>query len=416
MKYTDALNYINSLLRFGIRPGLGRISLLLQQLGNPQDELKCIHVAGTNGKGSVCNMLSSVLTRAGYKTGLFTSPFVVDFRERFQIDGQMIPKRELASLLSQIIPHIDQNDSASCPTEFELITALAFLYFKKNNCDLVVLETGLGGRFDSTNVISSPLASVITSISFDHTAVLGNTLEEIAFEKSGIIKEGCPVVCYPRQRQEVLRVIQKTTEEKHNRFYMPDEAKLQIHSCDIFGNRFAYKNWNLHVPMSGEHQVYNAVTALETLSVIESQGYKIPGEAVEKGMAAVRVPSRCEILSVDPVVLLDGAHNADGARVLAQTIAMLEEKPVLILGMMKDKDVEAALQSLAPMASEIITVPVQNLRAMTPQELAEQAKRYNESVTAEKSIHGALRRALGCHKPVVIAGSLYLASEIRNKI
>lgn len=273
MTYRQAIDKINSLLRFGSRPGLDRITKLLQLLGNPHKGLSCVHVAGTNGKGSVCALLSSVLKNAGYKTGLFISPYVVDFRERIQINGCMIPETQLSEITEQVLPFVEQMATQNeIITEFELITAIAFLYFKRQNCDIVVLETGLGGRFDSTNVIQTPLCSVITSIGLDHTAVLGGTVEEIAFEKSGIIKPYGNTVFYPQQ-PSVNAVIEKAVTEQKNTLFYADNVPLSPLESTIEGTTLDYGGQRLLLPLIGRHQIKNAKTALQTLQVLQKAGF-----------------------------------------------------------------------------------------------------------------------------------------------
>ena len=229
MNYTGSVEYIHSLLRFGIKPGLERISELLSLLGNPQEKVKAIHIAGTNGKGSTSTMTANILKNAGYRTGLFTSPYVINFRERIRINGEMIPEDALAETVSRVKEKIDiLNEQGTEITEFEAITAAAYLYFAEEGCDFAVMETGLGGRFDATNVITKPAICIITSISFDHTDILGDSLEKIAFEKCGIIKRNCPVVTSENQSSEAMQVIKKTCEEKSSPLFITDPQKATV--------------------------------------------------------------------------------------------------------------------------------------------------------------------------------------------
>ena len=289
MNYNEALNYIHSLLVFGSKPGLERISELLNKLGNPQDDLKFIHVAGTNGKGSVCTMLSNIYMKAGLKTGLYTSPYVVDFRERIQFNGEYIEKDILAELCKQV------KNTNVVVTEFEFITAMAMLYFKYKKCDIVILETGLGGRFDATNVIKENLASVITRIDFDHTAYLGDTLEKIAMEKSGIIKNG-PTICYPLQEKQA----EETIKAYSKKFVLPNTDNLEILNSDDFGNRFIYNNEEYKTTLSGEHQIYNALTVIET---VKTAGVSVSQNHITEGIASASIPARLEVISEKPLVV-----------------------------------------------------------------------------------------------------------------
>ena len=243
MTYRDAVHKINSLLRFGMKPGLERIQALLDRMGNPQKQLKFVHVAGTNGKGSACALLSSVLREAGYRTGLFTSPYITDFRERFQINGEEIPEETLARILGRLMPMVEEMaERGEVITEFELITALAFQWFYEEKCDVVVLEVGLGGRFDATNVIDTPLAAVIMSISLDHTAILGDTVEQIAFEKCGIVKEGGDVVLYPDQEEGVYGVVAHAVQNHNGRLVLPSPSSVREVSSSIEGTVASYRD------------------------------------------------------------------------------------------------------------------------------------------------------------------------------
>ena len=398
MNYNDALNYIHSLEVFGSRPGLERIKELLSALGNPQNDCKFIHVAGTNGKGSVCTMMSYALRSAGYKTGLYISPYVTCFRERIQINGEYIKEESLARLTEKV-----KNTNIEV-TEFEFITAVAFLYFKEENCDVVVLETGLGGRLDATNVIEKPLLSVITGIDMDHTGVLGDTYEKIAHEKCGIIKKGSPVCTTYKQRPEVFSVI-----SGYKTPVMPDETELLLLKSDLSGNTFIYKGKEHSTALIGEHQVENALLVIEALSncVLD-----ISYEQIKDGIGKATFPARLEKICNSPTVLLDGAHNPHGAKALEKVISKLGGV-TLIMGMMKDKDCEEVLKILAPYCKSILTVTVnENPRTISASQLATLASKYCASVTPCENYKDALEKAQG-KENIVIAGSLYLASAIR---
>lgn len=399
MKYSDALNYIHSLNRFGSRPGLESITALLNAVGNPQKNIRFIHVAGTNGKGSVCAMTAKILELAGYKTGLYTSPFVISFRERIQINGEFIPKRKLSALAKILI------DTGIEVTEFEFITALAFMYYKMQKCDVVVLETGLGGRLDATNVIDRPLASVITSISLDHTAVLGDTLTEIAAEKCGIIKPGCPVVTSPGQPEEAMAAIVKKCPD----VIVPKAYSVINSGLDM---RFTYENRNYTTRLIGSHQAENAVIAIEA---VRACGLSVSKEAVSDGLAEAFQPARLEVIRRNPLIILDGAHNPAGARTLARQVKGLGLSA--IVGIMADKDYEAIMKITAPLFKKIVTVTVkENVRSLSAEELAGTAKKYNANVTAAKTYLQAIAQTAGAGEPTVVYGSLYLASAIRPRL
>ncbi len=409
MTYDNALEYIHSFLKFGSKPGLERISALLEKLGNPQKNLRIVHVAGTNGKGSVSTMLSNIFRAEGKKTGLFTSPYIVDFCERIQVDGEMISHEKLASLTEKIKPIVEQlNNEGIEPTEFEIITAMAFDFYYQENCDIVVLEVGLGGLLDSTNVVEQPLASVITSISFDHTDILGNTLTEIAEQKCGIIKENSITVAYPLQELEVIKKIRQTTTEKNNSLFVPDLSLLEINECTFEKTVVKYKNTELTLHLFGEHQIYNMLTAVETalrLGVSE--------DAIKKGVENTTMPARVEFLSKE--IVLDGGHNESGTEMMSKVFSLFEEN-IVVVSMMADKDVSASVKNLSSNAKVMIATECSNPRAMKCEELAEICGKYCGEVYAFSNPFEAIDKAFELKKDNLIAvcGSLYLASEVRE--
>ena len=413
MTYNQAVEYIHSLLKFGIKPGLERISYMLDKLGNPQDKLKIIHVAGTNGKGSTCAMLSSILQAAGFKTGLFISPYVIDFRERFQISGEYISEAELASLTAQLKPIADEMAGMNmCPTEFEFITALAFLYFYNSSCDYVVLETGLGGRFDSTNVVKHPLVSIITSISFDHTDILGDTIEKIASEKAGIIKPGCPAVTTFSQEKKALKVLKETAEYLNSPLHISDPGSLEVIKCDLAGSAFIYKGSKYKLNLLGRHQIINALPVIDSLALLD---IGITRDIISRGLQNARFPARCEIISQKPLVILDGAHNPGGAEVLRDILSGVDGQITAIMGMMRDKDADSYLERIAPRFDRIITVEVTgNNRSQSAEELRQKALKHCKNVIAAADYGSALRESLADENTIVICGSLYLAGDIRE--
>lgn len=406
MNYNEALSYIHSLLVFGSQPGLERITELLDKLGNPQDKLKFIHVAGTNGKGSTCTMLSEVYKQNGYKTGLYTSPYIVDFRERMQINGEYIPKDDLARLTKQV------KNTGIVVTEFEFITALAMLWFCEQSCDVVVLEVGLGGRFDATNIIKAPLCSVIMKIDYDHTAILGDTIEQITHEKCGIIKSA-PVVSYPLQEDKALEVIYSYNKNT----VVPNIKDLKIVSSDITGNTFIYKGKEYRTRLIGEHQVYNALTVIETVNAV---GLKVDAKNLVFGIEKATIPARLELISEKPLVFLDGAHNPNGADAISSFMKNYSGEICAIVGMMKDKNCEGFLSQVLRFCKSVVTVTVkENPRTALAEELAVIAKNYCDDVCTAPDYETAINivsKKSGGRLPVFVFGSLYLAGGLREQL
>lgn len=409
MTYDNALEYIHSFLKFGSKPGLERILALLDELGNPQKNLRIVHVAGTNGKGSVSTMLSNIFIADGKKTGLFTSPYIVDFCERIQIDGEMISHEKLASLTEKIKPIVEKLNSKGIePTEFEIITAMAFDFYYQENCDIVVLEVGLGGLLDSTNVIENPLASVITSISFDHTDILGNTLTEIAQQKCGIIKENSVTVAYPLQDLQVIKEIRKTTTERNNRLVVPDLSLMKIEECSFEKTVVKYNDNQFTLHLFGEHQIYNMLTAVETAFSLD-----VPLESIQKGVENTTMPARVEFLSKN--VILDGGHNESGTKMMSKVLSLFEENTVVV-SMMADKDVENSVKNLSTNAKMMIATECSNPRAMKAEELALICSKFCKKVIAVSDPFKAIDRATEENngKLLAVCGSLYLASQVRE--
>ena len=413
--------YYHSLLRFGIQPGLERIRILLDRLSNPQDKLKFVHVAGTNGKGSVCTFIAGVLSRAGYRTGLYTSPYVIDFRERIRIDGEMISPKELECVTLKVKLQIDALAAQGVViTEFEAVTAAAFVYYAEQNCDVVVLETGLGGRFDATNVIKNPLCSCITSISLDHVKILGDTLAQIAFEKCGIIKPGCPCVTFAQQADEVLGVIKKQSAEKGSPLYIADERDVKIIKSDITGSDVNVGGLDIHIPFPGGHQRQNLAAALECIKLLKNNGFDISDDDIRSGVVSCFIPARCEIISKNPLVILDGCHNDGSTLAFASLLRnnLKDKKIHALMGMMADKNCEKAVSNLAPLFSDVTFVKPSNPRSAEPCELADIAKKYCPDVSCSGSIEDAVKkiksRLCSPDDVMVVCGSLYLASDVRD--
>ena len=423
MTTQQAMEALHALPRLGSgRPGLDRMKNLLQHLGNPEQDLQCVHIAGTNGKGSLAAMTAAILTAAGYKTGLTISPYVVDFRERFQIDGQMIPPRTLASLTQKVLDAVEaiRQEGGEPPVQFEAVTALALLWFAREKCDLVVLETGLGGRYDATNVVPHTLVAAITRIGYDHTELLGDTLDKIAAEKAGIIKDGCAVVCYPDQPPEAMGPILTAAADAHTSIIMPEVEDIRLLPGKRLENRVDYGGYQASLGLPGRHQANHAAMAVEiALALWREYGYEIPDEAILQGLAEARMPARIEVLRRRPLLLVDGCHNPDGARVLAETLAkaQYEENLVGVLGMLADKDYKTMLETLAPCFAKVYTVTPDCPRALSAQDLQREA-RFHMDAEAAASVPEALRAAVQYAEDnnlagVVYCGSLYLAAEAR---
>lgn len=415
---TNAENYFHSLLTFGIRPGLDRLKILLERLGNPQKSLRCIHVAGTNGKGTVCSFLSSVLTSAGYKTGLYTSPYIVDFRERIRVDGSMISEKDLDDVTEIVRTEIEKLRSEDVIiTEFEAVTAAAFLYYKNVGCDFVVLETGLGGRFDATNVIERPLVSVIVSISLDHVNILGNTISEIAYEKCGIIKKDCPVVTCSSQNPDALKVIKEQCRINGSELHKADVSQCNILSEDITGSKILFMGREVHVPFPGKHQIHNCITALQCINILKQQGISISEKAIKNGISKTKNPARCEIVSSSPFVIFDGCHNEDSARALKNVIEKhLKGKRInAVMGMMEDKDVRKVLELLTPYFATVFTVTPSNPRSMKSEKLAEMIMETGaQAISFENELDGLKEAVSKTDKDdvLLVCGSLYLCSDL----
>lgn len=422
MTYEQALQKIHSLDKFGSRPGLDRIEKLFSMLGDDLLSQKFIHVAGTNGKGSVCQMLSRVLTECGYKTGLFISPYITDFRERIQINNEMISKDELTKAVEHISPMLQQlNDQGVIITEFEFLTAVAFYIYKQNGCDIIVCETGLGGLLDSTNLIKNPLCSVITKIDLDHTAILGDTIELITKQKCGIIKENCITVS-SKQSEVPKKIIKNTAKLKNNVLYLAENVEFSDAKLSLNGSEFYYNNIKITLPLVGEHQLDNAKTALCTLSALRESGIiSYTDQDLAQGFSKATNPARFELLSKSPTVVLDGAHNVNGMTAFKNTTErFVAKKRVLLIGMLSDKDVEQSLSVIKDMFDIVIVTDVPNPRNMDCYLLADVCKRYFDKVVVvsnpQLAFDTAYNIATDNDYSLCICGSLYLAGEIRPHI
>lgn len=420
MIYTEAVEYIHSLLKFGIRSALCGMDALLCLLEHPEKDLKFVHVAGTNGKGSVSTAVSAVLTDAGYRVGLYTSPYVSHFLERIQFCGKPVDESVFSESVDKVkkcVSHL--SDDGMIITEFEALTAAAFLCFKSLRCDVVVLEVGLGGRFDATNVIDTPLVNVITSLSLDHTAILGETIEEITREKCGTIKENGNVISSFGQPKNALEIIKSTSNEKKCSFTVPDQNRLEILKSDIYGTEFVYKNEKYNVSMCGAHQVKNMTAVIECCNVLKNT-FNITSDNIKNGISASRLPARVEVLSKKPLIILDGGHNEDGAKAFFETVKseLKEKNKVYVLaGMMADKAVETSLMNLMKTADCFLCVTPENPRAMKAVELSRIAEKYCGNTVVINSPISSVDYVLERLTPndaFCAVGSLYLAGEIRD--
>lgn len=418
MTGTEAIEFIHSTSWLGSRPGLSRTLDLLDRIGNPQELLSFIHVVGTNGKGSTCAFMESILRHAGYKTGLYTSPYLSHFGERMQVDGVPISEDTLGEITAMVKPHAQAMVDA--PTEFELVTVIALLYFVRSGCDIVVLEAGLGGRLDSTNVIPAPELVVATAIDLDHTQYLGDTVEAIAQEKAAVLKEGCSAILY-QQTSSVEGIFRFLCDEKEIPLTIPEFHEITPVSHSLEGQVFHYEGFqNLHISLLGDHQQKNAVVALEGVLALGRRGWNIPRDAIYQGLAQTKWPGRFEILSTKPLVIVDGGHNPQGT---AGTVATLQqyfpEKPIYyVFGVLEDKDYTAILDILAPSATAFFTVTPNSPRAMKADALAQLIEsHYGCKATPSHSITEgmALAKTMVPEDGVLCAlGSLYLVGEVRE--
>ena len=407
----EAADLIHQRAWVGQQPGLDRIRRLLGRLGNPQEKLKFVHIAGSNGKGSTAAMLSSVLTAAGLKTGLYTSPHLWRFHERFQVDGVPISGEDLAEITAQVL------EAAEDETEFELMTAIGMVYFLKAECDIVVLETGLGGRLDSTNVIPAPEAAVITHIGLEHTEILGDTLDKIAREKAGIIKQGCDVVLC-EQGFDLYCLFEEICKFRYSRLALT--VNPEVLSSGLEGQTFTYRGEGLyHIALLGEHQLQNAAVVLETVNVLRRRGWDIPEEALVRGLGQARWPGRLELARRGPDVILDGGHNPQCMEALARALGELYpgKKLIFLTGVLADKDWSTMMGELLPLAKEFYTITPDSPRAMPAAELAAYLEGQGAKATPCGSVREGLELALVFLPPedvVCVTGSLYMIGEVRH--
>lgn len=426
MKYEEAMKYITEVGNFGSNYGLERTYKLLEHLGNPERDLKLIHIAGTNGKGSTTSMITEILMGEGYKVGMYTSPFIEEFEERIQINRNNIPKESLAILMDEIKVAVDKVIEAGYnhPTEFEIITVLMLLYFKKENIDFGVIEVGLGGTLDSTNVIK-PIIQVITSISFDHTNLLGNTLEKIAREKAGIIKKEIPTVIYPQQ-EEVLKVIKNKCFEMDSELYIANNENLKFENIVNLDKPYQLLKYNNEIdillPLLGEHQIINLSVAMQAIEVLNNKNIiDISIANIVKSIKNVSWKGRLEVLSNNPYVVIDGAHNIQGIKTLSRNIKKYfkYENLYLILGILADKDVEEMIKIITPMAKKVYSVTPNSIRGELAESLKDEVSKFNKICKAFDKYEEAYLEALNdaSEKDLILAsGSLYMIGDMRKII
>lgn len=420
------IDRIHEFNRFGMVLGLDRMEELLRRLGNPQDDLKVIHVAGTNGKGSVSKYLEEGLSACGYKMGLYTSPYIETFNERIRYDGADISDEDLEYYGQKVVSAAEAMvaDGLDSPTEFEVVTAIAFLYFADRQADITILEVGLGGIGDSTNVVKSPLASVITSISYDHMAQLGSSLAEIAVNKAGIIKTGCPVIANVPQR-DAAKIIARKAYAMGSRLYDISGIRAAVSDETPFSQKVSMELYeksysDVEISMVGRHQAENLKTALATLEVLRKSGaVKLDREALYEGLKRARQPGRFEVISEDPLVIIDGAHNEAGAQALQETMAQhfAGKKILLVAGILADKEIDSIVKFLTKITDHIIVTEPDNPRKLAAEKLAGHVADFGVAAEAVPDVEAAVHRAKELadgYDVILFAGSLYLIGDVRR--
>lgn len=416
MTYRQAEDALRGTNRPFCKPGTQRVEALCEALGRPQRSLRVLHVTGTNGKGSFCAIVDAMLTAAGYRVGRFSTPALCEMRETVTVNGESIPEAEFAALAQELLALSEKLPDP--PTEFELLTALALKWFDKNNCDLVLLECGMGGLTDATNVIDSPVLSVITGVSVDHTSFLGTTVAEIARQKAGIIKEGRPVL-WCGADPEAEAVIRAVATEKNAPLHTVPRERLTLRSWDLSGTVFDFNGREgLHLSLLGLYQADNAANALTAADLLRSMGWQIPEAALREGLKTVRWKGRFEVLSQSPLIIVDGGHNPEGIARAAESIEayFCHQKVAIVTGIMADKDYRAVACRLAPLAEEVFCVTPHNPRALPSREYAAVFRALRVSAQACAGGANALRRAVKTGLPVVCLGSLYMYAELKDAV
>lgn len=422
MNYREAMEYIDDLQQYGSVLGLDVMRELCTRLGNPQDQLKFVHIAGTNGKGSVLAYVSTVLQTAGYKVGRYISPTIRDYRERFQVDGRMISQVGLCKYLELVKKAAEAmvSDGFAHPTPFEIETAVAFLFFLDKHCDIVVLETGLGGSLDATNIVNTTLVAVFASISMDHMGILGDSQQQIALAKAGIIKDKCYVIS-AKQTPEVMKVLRQAALLRKAKFFTADVGRAKNVRYGVTKQHFSYDKYkNLEITMLGQFQIENAVVAVEVLMALDKSGYPVPEDKLRKGMSETKWRGRFDVIGKKPLFIADGAHNEDASIKLAQSIRFYftNKRIIYIMGVLKDKEYDKVIRNTYDLAEHIITVtPPVRERALHAYDLAQAVREYHGSVTVADSVQEAVEIAYllaGLDKDTVIIafGSLSYLGEL----
>lgn len=416
MNINETLSYIHSVSWMGSRPGLSRTRELLRRMGNPQNDMRFVHVAGTNGKGSTCAMTASILQAAGYRVGLYTSPYILRFNERMKVDGVDISDDELSEITEYVKPFAESMEEH--PTEFELVTAIGFEFFHRRRCDVVVLEVGMGGELDSTNIIEPPLLSVITEIDFDHTGVLGNTIAEIASAKAGIIKAGSPVVSADNLPDSAA-VIEQTCRERGCAHITPNYAAIENPSFYEEGIAFHFEGAEYRVPLFGKYQYRNAAMAITVAKALNERGLTVSDEHIRLGLSRVSWRGRFERLASKPLFIYDGGHNPQGVTAAVNSYRALysDTKAVILIGVMADKDYALEIDTILPIAGHFVTVRPDNPRALPAEKLAEKIISQGGSATPAQSVEEGVRLAVETAAgkiPVLALGSLYMYSELKE--
>lgn len=423
MDYNEAIDYIENIVSVSPKPGLERMKVLMELLGNPQNRLKVIHVAGTNGKGSTCAMIESILRDSGYTTGLYTSPHLSKYNERIKVDNIDISDEEFAQITSKVSNACSKMEAQ--PSIFEILTAVALCYFESQSLDFVILEVGLGGRFDSTNIIEAPILSVITSIGIDHTEYLGDTVEQIAKEKGGIIKKNCTtVLCF--NSSAVYNVIESICNQKNSKLYFNNNLDIYIKSIDlnkiIFSVRCDYYQYSdIVLNMTGEYQIYNATTALTAIKALNDIGFNISKENILNGLKNTFWAGRMEVVSKNPIIILDGAHNIDGINMIIRYIQTYfqSKKITLLMGVLKDKEYIQMINSMLNVVDKLVLTQPATSRAFTIKEFDAIYSDCNIELYLEKDISKAFNIAKSITKQdeiIICTGSLYLVGELRDLI
>lgn len=423
MNEKETMEYIEELKQYGSVPGLDNIRNLCAKAGNPQEELRFIHIAGTNGKGSVLAFVSEILKCAGYRVGRYLSPSVMDYREKIQVNGRMITKKALAEGMTLLRGYCEElvREGKNHPTVFEVETALAFWYFQQQKCDIVVLETGLGGELDATNIVTDTLVSVFTPISMDHMGILGRTLPEIAAAKAGIMKKGAVAVS-AKQPPEVFEVLRKRAEKLSVPLYVAEPEQINGRGSKLSGQKFTYKGFrDLTISLAGRYQLTNAALAIEAVKALRSRRggteWAVSDEAIRKGLEEAFWPGRFQVIAKKPYVIADGAHNRDGAKQLAESLRYYfkDRRLIYIMGILRDKEQEEIIKATAPLSELILTISTKGERGFSSYELAELCRSYQPNVTAMDGLQEALEAAylLADKESVIVAfGSLSFLGEL----